>query len=83
MPYEVLKEMHHLGRRYLPGEPVALKPHDVFQLVAKGYVREVPPPIPVQEMRASTAGGQAASVDKPATKPIQPAAPRGRLSVGD
>ena len=71
MTYEVLKEMHHLGRRYLPGESVELKSYYVHQLVAKGYVREVPPPVPVD------CGGCAPPVfieaeAKTATKPLPP-----------
>lgn len=79
MLYEVLKEMHHLGRRYLPGEPVALKPFDVHQLVLKGYVREVPPPVPAEPKTVAPLEVRPG----PATKQCQPAAPRGRLSIGD
>lgn len=69
MPYVVTSPITHLGKAYAVGDPIDLHPAHVYQLVTRGCVKEVPPPIPVEV--------------KPATKPIQPAAPRGRLSVGD
>lgn len=70
MPYVVTSPITHLGRAYKAGDAFDPMPHEIGQLVASGCIKEVPPPIPVEA--------------KPATKPSQPAAPRGPvLSVGD
>ena len=62
MPYEVVEPITHLGRAYAKGAPIALRPHEAYQLMAAGCVREVPPPVPVApilEQRPLIAGKMA------------------------
>lgn len=67
MPYVVTSPINYLGRVYSVGDAIEPKPHVLGQLLAAGCIKEVPPPVPVE--------------DKPATKPFRTATPR--VSLGD